>query len=1345
MSVSLEDYLIPPGVRRVSAPTASSTSRGTSIKAAPSARRSGSSSRRPNKDPRGDLQETAEAIHDPLYHQPGDSEGPRPSKPAAADDPATQGHSSRRLRSADATAATSATAANVERGHSSRRAEPSRADPQAESANRGVHTPPTEDEPSRADIQVAPANGGVQPPPSQQGVPSLLAPDLPSQSSTRGAPDPPIHGVPFLSAPALPRRRVSNPRTKHSNLLSVSDRLGRRGSGPPVQGAHSSESDPPTQGGTSSPLRLEADVSSVSDIDDGSSSTPPVQQEEHRCPHPRCNKTYKTMRDAVKHVNSTHKDQFRLPNGFARCPSPRCRQVFTRGGLSIHQRKKHPHLPLTPRNSDDEAQEDVPQPPQPFRGNDPSNLPSIETLHQFFTRETTWLSPKWKPLLQQLHLLLLQRTRATITSTSPNHSFSAYLLLPGFMETVRIANRLPGAKQLKIDSPITYLRAFIAVEPPEQVEEVIIGTMKTLYTRLYHSILNRRPSARNHNSRELSKIDALTQLGRISKAARLADHLERASDTESNAGNGVHITNERAASVLPDLFPMASDLDDLGERVHDEWDIGRALQVTAVEVATAITKLSIDRASGFSGWSNRLLKQLFLGSEPDHQQAIALAYADIFNAILKGQVSDQIRSYLTDVRLCLIPKSTDTVNPKYRPIGVGETMFRLLGRTILNKIGKNIGANIAPHQLAVGISGGVETAACLAGLLPTINETQPADDVAFATMSIDIKNAFNSIRRSFVLQGLRRHCPELIPFFSTVYGQTVNLRWNNGSIIGTASTGVIQGDPLSTLYFAIATQPLLLDIQAKLRSIETHDSQLPEYARPGIVFAIADDITIHARTPHLYQLSSDMQDVFHRYELPLNLSKSWIIGPQVHLHSEASRIACRHMHDGGRILGVPVGDLEFCLSWIREHFRENGPPLRTLSMLPAKTAVTLLKFSYNPRMDYLSKTAPERILNSSVFAEYDALVDDALLTTGIADSREELHTLRSLPSTCGGLGMPSLEGHHGARHHILTAMRTREFLKPYYSHFIRDHSIAFNSSDLDIDGTPPDGIADILYQLRASRPTDDALSLFREAMRKRSNDLDARASSAYHQRLIDGNSHAAAAVFLSAQGVKLSFVTYSCSHQLSTNTALSNKEYIEAMRFFLLSPFRMNLSGASLCRCGQANSCDLLLNPFHSSNCRLNSRERTFRHTAVCLLLSKLLRRASPTSRVTLEPRDASAAHHPDIAVEDNAILYHVDVSIVEPTSEHAMSANIAAATTKGAAAASKETAKIATYSGTDWANVIPFVLESTGHLGKAAEDLLEKITLERRPLRAWFLEELSTLLARTQGRMRLHSHALLR
>ena len=66
------------------------------------------------------------------------------------------------------------------------------------------------------------------------------------------------------------------------------------------------------------------------------------------------------------------------------------------------------------------------------------------------------------------------------------------------------------------------------------------------------------------------------------------------------------------------------------------------------------------------------------------------------------------------------------------------------------------------------------------------------------------------------------------------------------------------------------------------------------------------------------------------------------------------------------------------------------------------------------------------------------------------------------------------------------------------------------------------------------------------------------------------------------------------------------------------------------------------------------------------------------------------------VAIEDNAVLFYVDMCIVEPASMHALSENIAAFTTKGAAAASKETEKIALCATTDWTNVVPFVLEST-------------------------------------------------
>ena len=143
--------------------------------------------------------------------------------------------------------------------------------------------------------------------------------------------------------------------------------------------------------------------------------------------------------------------------------------------------------------------------------------------------------------------------------------------------------------------------------------------------------------------------------------------------------------------------------------------------------------------------------------------------------------------------------------------------------------------------------------------------------------------------------------------------------------------------------------------------------------------------------------------------------------------------------------------------------------------------------------------------------------------------------------------------------------------------------------------------------------------------------------------------------------------------------------------------------------------------------------------------MCKLFRKASPTSRVSSEPRNSTATVHPDIAVEENALLFHVDVSVVEPTSTRALAEEGGSATTKGTAARIMEAAKLAKYHGTEWANVIPFVLESTGHLGKEAETLLDRTTADKIALRAWFLEELSLILARSQGKMRIKAHALLR
>ena len=46
--------------------------------------------------------------------------------------------------------------------------------------------------------------------------------------------------------------------------------------------------------------------------------------------------------------------------------------------------------------------------------------------------------------------------------------------------------------------------------------------------------------------------------------------------------------------------------------------------------------------------------------------------------------------------------------------------------------------------------------------------------------------------------------------------------------------------------------------------------------------------------------------------------------------------------------------------------------------------------------------------------------------------------------------MPLLNGHHGKRHHLITSMRTKEFLKLFYPSLVPDHT-HFPSPSLPVD------------------------------------------------------------------------------------------------------------------------------------------------------------------------------------------------------------------------------------------------------------------------------------------------------
>ena len=60
--------------------------------------------------------------------------------------------------------------------------------------------------------------------------------------------------------------------------------------------------------------------------------------------------------------------------------------------------------------------------------------------------------------------------------------------------------------------------------------------------------------------------------------------------------------------------------------------------------------------------------------------------------------------------------------------------------------------------------------------------------------------------------------------------------------------------------------------------------------------------------------------------------------------------------------------------------------------------------------------------------------------------------------------MPLMICHYGKRNHLITSMRTMEFLKLFYPSLVQDHAVLFNSQDIDFDGTPPDDLSGFIHE-----------------------------------------------------------------------------------------------------------------------------------------------------------------------------------------------------------------------------------------------------------------------------------------
>jgi len=121
-----------------------------------------------------------------------------------------------------------------------------------------------------------------------------------------------------------------------------------------------------------------------------------------------------------------------------------------------------------------------------------------------------------------------------------------------------------------------------------------------------------------------------------------------------------------------------------------------------------------------------------------------------------GRLQPRAAPFLCAARLIPLKKKDGSV----RPIAVGDTLRRLTAKWLLaTSQGRSAAAALAPLQTAFAKGSPCEVVAMgVQALADTLH-----DSTGWLLLQVDLKNAFNSIHLTAILDALEQRCPSMLP------------------------------------------------------------------------------------------------------------------------------------------------------------------------------------------------------------------------------------------------------------------------------------------------------------------------------------------------------------------------------------------------------------------------------------------------------------------------------------------------------------------------------------------------------------------------------------------------------
>ena len=223
-------------------------------------------------------------------------------------------------------------------------------------------------------------------------------------------------------------------------------------------------------------------------------------------------------------------------------------------------------------------------------------------------------------------------------------------------------------------------------------------------------------------------------------------------------------------------------------------------------------------------------------------------------------------------------------NPGLRPIGVGEVLRRIIGKSVANVLKSDVKHSVGSLQVCAGQDAGCEAA------VHAIHRIFD-QEVSEAVLLVDASNAFNSVNRKVFLHNVKVICPSISTFVENCY-QAPSRLFVIGGVELKSSEGTTQGDPIAMMIYAITIIPLIL---------RTVDSVVASNEPNTKAAGYADDLFGAGSIEGLHKMWTFIRNEGPKYGYYQEATKSWLIVKKTSLEKgKANFCSYRHPNNYGR-------------------------------------------------------------------------------------------------------------------------------------------------------------------------------------------------------------------------------------------------------------------------------------------------------------------------------------------------------------------------------------------------------------------------------------------------------------